>query len=72
VTDMVSRSQTVEDGGPRQVIERQLFDEDMPTEFMRIEMVIRRPYSLVNFTQRLVLRASKVTGRITASMEGEK
>jgi hypothetical protein len=69
---MVSRSQTVEDGGPRQLIERTLLDEDTPTEIVRIEMQIRRQYSLVNFTQRLVIRASQVTGRVTAALEGDK
>lgn len=65
----VARSQTVEDGGPRQRIDRTLHFEGTPQEFIRVEMVIRRPFSLVNFTQRLVIRASKETEAVTASLE---
>ena len=67
---MVSRSQTVEDGGPRRPIERTLHHAGTPEEFVRVEMVIRRPYSLMDFSQRLVIRASLVTGEVTATLEG--
>lgn len=67
---MVSRSQTVEDGGPRQPIDWTLHYAGTPREFARIEMAVRRPYSLMNFTHRLVIRASMVTGEVTASLEG--
>lgn len=66
---MVSRAQTVEDGGPRQRIDQTLHHEGTPEEFLRIEMVVRQPYSLKNFSQRLVIRASRVTEDITASLE---
>lgn len=66
---MVSRSQTVEDGGPRQRIDRTLHFEGTPEEFIRLEMAVRRPYATVNFTQRLVIRASMVTGAVTAALE---
>jgi hypothetical protein len=67
---MVSRSQTVEDGGPRQRIDTWLLHEGTPEEKIRIEIVIRRPYSLLNFTQRLVIRAEKASERITMALEG--
>jgi hypothetical protein len=66
---MVSRSQTVEDGGPRQRIDTWLSHEGTPEERIRIEITVRRPYSLINFTQRLVIRASKATGDVTAALE---
>ncbi len=58
----VARWQTVEDGGPRQ--------PGTEEEFLRVEIVVRRPYSLTNFSRRLVLRASQVTGEVTAALEG--
>lgn len=66
---MVARAQTVEDGGPRRPIHQTLHHEATPREFMRIEMIVRRPFSLLDFSQRLVVRASMVTGEITASLE---
>lgn len=69
---MVSHGQTVEDGGPRQRIDWTLQHAGTPEEFARIEMVIRRPFSLTNFSRRLVICASMVTGEVTASLEGPK
>jgi len=66
---MVARTQTVEDGGPRRPIVRTLHFEGTPQEFVRVEMVIRRPYSLLDFTHRLVVRASQVTEEVTLSLE---
>lgn len=66
---MLARAQTVEDGGPNQRIDRHLIDGGTPDERIRIEIAVRKPYSLVNFTQRLVIRASRDTERITASLE---
>ena len=66
---MVARSQTVEDGGPRRPVIWRLLHEGAPEETMRAEMVIRRPYALTDFTQRLIIRAEKHTERITASLE---
>lgn len=63
------RAQTVEDGGPMQRIDCHLIDGGTPEERIRIEMVVRQPYSLVNFTQRLVIRATRATEQITASLE---
>lgn len=65
---MVARSQTVEDGGPRQRIDRHLLHEGTTEERVRIEIAVRRPYALINFTQRLVIRASRATEEITASL----
>jgi hypothetical protein len=67
---MVAQWQTVEDGGPRQAIDRLLCHEGTEEEFIRVEITVRRPYSLMNFTQRLIIRASMVTGEVTASLEG--
>lgn len=67
---VVARSQTVEDGGPRQPIDWTLHHAGQAEEFARIEMAVRRPNALMNFTKRLVIRASQVTGEITASLEG--
>ena len=66
---MVARSQTVEDGGPRRPIVRTLHHEGTEREFVRVEMVVRRPFSLLDFSQRLVARASQVTGDVTLSLE---
>lgn len=66
---MVARSQTVEDGGPRRPPFITLHHAGTAREFMRIEMVVRRPFSLQDFTARLVIRASQVTGDVTAALE---
>lgn len=65
---MVSRAQTAEDGGPRRSIERWLLHEGTPEETIRIEMVVRRPYSLLDFTDRLVIRACR-DGKVTMALE---
>lgn len=66
---MVSHAQTVEDGGPRRPVVWHLLHEGSEKETMRAEMVIRRPYALLDFTLRLVIKAEKHTDRITASLE---
>lgn len=66
---MVTHSQTVEDGGPRRPVLWHLLHEGTPEETMRAEMVIRRPFSLIDFTPRLVIKACKHTGVITATLE---
>lgn len=62
-------SQTVEDGAARLVPFTTLHHEGTEREFIRIEMVVRRPWSLQDFDQRLVIRASQVTGRVTIALE---
>lgn len=59
---MVSHAQTVEDGGPMRAPDTTLHHEGTSLEFMQIAIVVRRPYSLLDFTQRLVIRASQGTG----------
>ncbi len=66
---MVARSQTVEDGGPRRPPTTTLHHAGTTKEFLRVEMVIRRPFSLLDFTQRLVIRASQITGDVTMTLE---
>lgn len=66
---MVARSQTVEDGMARQPPFSTLHFEGSATEFIRIEMIVRRPWSLFDMDRRLVIRASQVTGEVTAALE---
>ncbi len=66
----VQRSQTVEDGGPRQRIERMLLRDEH--EWMRVVMDIRRPYALENFTKRLVIHACIGTESVVASLLTEQ
>lgn len=66
---MVARSQTVEDGPARRAPFATLHHEGSAQEFIRIEMIVRRPWSLLDMDRRLVLRASQVTGRVTAALE---
>jgi hypothetical protein len=67
---MVARSQTVEDGMARLAPFSTLHFEGSAQEFIRIEMVVRRPWSLLDMDRRLVIRASLVTGEVTAALEG--
>jgi len=69
VTPMVSRQQTVEDGGPRRAPDITLHHEGTTTEFIRVSMPIRRPYSMLDFSAQLVIDASRVTGRVTAALK---
>lgn len=66
---MVSWSQTVEDGGPRRLPLTTLHHAGSAREFIRIEMAVRRPFSTLDYTARLVVRASQVTGLVTAALE---
>lgn len=66
---MVARSQTVEDGMARWPPFSTLHFEGTDREFIRIEMVVRRPWSLLDLDRKLVIRASQVTGEVTAALE---
>jgi methylglyoxal synthase len=66
---MVSRAQTVEDGGPRRPPFVTLHHSGTAKEFIRIAMVVRQPYALRDFTAQLVIRASQVTGEVTVALE---
>lgn len=66
---MVARSQTVEDGMARQPPFTTLHNEGTEREFIRVEMVVRRPWSPLDMERRLVIRASKATGEVTAGLE---
>jgi hypothetical protein len=62
-------SQTVEDGIARRPPHTTLHFEGTAQEFIRVEMLVRRPWSLHHLDRRLVIRASQVTGEVTASLE---
>lgn len=66
---MVARSQTVEDGLARRPPFTTLHFEGTDREFIRIEMVVQRPWSPLDMERRLVIRASKATGEVTAALE---
>ncbi len=66
---MVSRSQTAEDGTARRAPLITLHHAGTAREFMRIEMLVRRPWSLLDLDRRLVIRASIVTGDVTVALE---
>ena len=62
-------SQTVEDGQARRPPFTTLHHEGTAVEFMRVEMDVRRPWSLLDFDRKLVIRASQITGRVTIALE---
>ena len=64
---MVERSQTVEDGAPRWAPHVTLHCAGMPQEFIRIELAVRLPIGYR--PRRIVIRASQVTGDVTAALE---
>lgn len=66
---MVAISQTVEDGTARRAPFTSLHFEGTAQEFIRVEMVVRRPWSLLDLDRRLVIRASQVTGEVTIALE---
>ena len=66
---MVAPSQTVEDGLARRPPFTTLHGEGTAAEFIRVEMEVRRPWSLLDFDRRLVIRASLITGEVTAALE---
>lgn len=65
----VAHGQTVEDGGPRRPLVWHLLQAGTVEESIRIEMVIRRPCSLLDFTHRLVVRARRADEVITMALE---
>lgn len=66
---MLASSQTVEDGQARRAPFTTLHFEGTAIEFIRIEMAVRRPWSLQDLDRKLVIRASQVTGQVTAALE---
>lgn len=64
----LAHSQTVEDGAPREEPSKTRHNEGSDTEFMRVEMKIRRWLGAP--TVKLVIHASRISGRVTASLEG--
>lgn len=60
---------TVEDLGPHRPVHYTLLHPDTADETMRVEMPIRRPRLLEDFSAHLVICACKATGRITASLQ---
>ncbi|MDP2319553.1 MAG: hypothetical protein Q8O42_09485 [Acidobacteriota bacterium] len=46
-----------------------LHNEGTAREFIRIELVVRRPWSLLDMEHKLVIRASQHTGVVTATLE---
>lgn len=65
----VAASQTVEDGMARRWPLTTLHHEGGVDEYIRIEMVVRRPWSCLDFERRLVIRASRETERVTIALE---
>lgn len=67
----VARWQTVEDGAPREAPHVTLHDEALATEFLRVEMSVRVEWWRLGSPPRaqLVIRASQVTGEVTAALE---
>lgn len=64
---MVSRYQTVEDGGPRQPIEY----IERTDATIRMAFSIRLPLSSKNFGRRLLITASMETEDVTMRFEGD-
>jgi len=64
---MVARSQTVEDGPPRDDVESDRFDEHTGNDRASEVIVIRHPRSGAVTAVRLVVRAYKFDGTITAA-----
>lgn len=69
--EMVSRSQTAEDGAPREAPFITLHNEGTDLEFIRIEMNVRIEFWRLDAQPRahLVIRALKVGGEVTAALE---
>lgn len=64
----IGRAQTVEDGPPRELPLSTLHHEGTAQEYIRVEMTIRMAWNH-HAERRLVLRASQVTGALTASLQ---
>lgn len=67
----VARSQTVEDGPPRDRPLVTLHAEGAQTEWIRVEMTVRVEWWRLHGAPnaRLVIRASQVSGGVTAALE---
>ena len=66
---MVCRWQTVEDGPPRDRVESLLRHEAHVTEHLLIAVPVRHPATHAVMRVHLMLRASQVTGDLTAALE---
>lgn len=66
---MVSRWQTVEDGAPREAVERWLRHEGHITEHVVVVVPIRLLAHRSPMRVHLVIRASQCTGEVTAAWE---
>lgn len=66
---MVCRWQTVEDGAPRDTVERHLRHEGHITEHLFIPVPVRHPLTHHVMRVHLVLRASQSSGDVTAACE---
>lgn len=66
---MVCRWQTVEDGPPRDAVDHLLRHEDHVTEHVVIAIPVRHPVTHGVMRTHLVVRASKVSGDVTAACE---
>jgi hypothetical protein len=70
MTDMaVCRWQTVEDGAPREGIDRWVKHEGHITEHILIALPVRHPDTHSPMRTHVVIRASQHTGEITLSLE---
>ena len=65
----VAHSQTLEDSAARQAPYTTLHFEGTAQEFLRVEMTVRQPWSPQDLDRRLVIRASQISGEVTASLE---
>ena len=66
---MVCRWQTVEDGAPRDVVAAERRHEGHVTEHVYVALPVRHPGTHAVMRVALVIRASLVTGEVTAACE---
>jgi hypothetical protein len=63
---------TVEDGDPRTMPVWSVEHEHTTFEFVREEVSVRRPGTLTNFIDRIVLQFSQTSTRVTCALEEPK
>jgi hypothetical protein len=60
---------TIEDGEPIHWPDMTLQNEMTSFEYVQYKVCVRRPLSLVNFTEQVVIRLSQTSTRVTCALE---
>lgn len=66
---VVAHSQTVEDAEPNRWPKMSLHHEFTSAEFVRYELLVRRPWACADFDRKLVIRLSQTSTAVTCALE---